>query len=123
MGAFGSYLFLPRLFNKIVSPYATDKKDYFQLGMYPWLIGTAILIIIYFVIEAVVMHQNFSLFLSLAGIATIGIFTPMARFKHVKDKFQLLELATPIVPIFITLIFALFLIFGLTHGVQLGSGK
>lgn len=117
VGAIGTYLFLPRLFSNKVSPYSTDKKGYFQLGMYPWLIGTAIMLAIYFVISGVIMHENFSLFLSLAGVATIGIFTPMARFKPVKDKFQTLELATPIVPIFITLIFALFLIFGLTHGI------
>ncbi len=107
---------LPRMFSKKVSPYATDKKEFFYLGMYPWLIGTAIMLVIYFLIEGVIMHENFSLFLSLAGIATTGIFTPMANFKTIQSNSQNLQLAIPIIPIVFTILLTLFLMFGLSHG-------
>jgi hypothetical protein len=117
IGAIGTYYILPRMFSKKISPLAENRKDFFQLGMYSWLIGTGVMLVIYSVLEGRTSHTIPILFLNLAGIATVGLFTPMAYYKSKDNGFLNLKLTTPIIPIILTVLGALFLIFGLAHGI------
>jgi hypothetical protein len=121
-GAIGTYLLLPKLFSKANSIYIASKKDFFQLGMYPWLIGTSALVLIYFVIEnTLVGNSNVDIF-SVIGTATIGIFTPLADYTASKQKIQKLALGSPVSGLVVTVILILILSL-LSRGIAIGSGS
>lgn len=121
IGAVGTYFILPRLFSAQGSVYVKDKIEFFQLGMHPWWIGTTILVVLYYLIEVVAMGSSDFTFISILGTATIGIFTPLADYKPTKEKAKLI-LSNPTTPIVATVLLAALLLFGLSHGVAIGSG-
>lgn len=122
IGVVGTYFLLPRIFSKANSSYVSSKQEFFQLGMYPWLIGTIALVVVYFIIENVLVSNSAVDIFSVIGTATIGIFTPLADYKLTSQKSQKLNLTTPIKGLVITvgLILVLFL---LSHGITIGSGS
>lgn len=118
IGAVGTYFILPKMFSASTSRYVKNKKEFFQLGMYPWLIGTLTLVVIYTIIESVVMHQ-YDLF-SMIGTATIGIFVPLANY-NAKVERKPLALRFNLSPLVLTTALALLLIFGLSQGIAIGQ--
>lgn len=119
-GAAGSWLLLPRLWARSVSPLVADKKAFNQAGMYPWLLGTAVLLVIYFIIGAVIAGGNVDLF-GLFAILTIGIFTPIANFTanmaKVPRVLEFEQRRAGLTGTAVTAVVALGLIVGLTRGV------
>lgn len=85
LGGVGSWYVLPKLFSSRVSVFAQDKKSFFQIGMYPWLIATGTLLVIYFIIGQIMSPGNLDLF-GLLAVVTIGIFTPIADFNEGRAK-------------------------------------
>lgn len=122
IGAIGTYFVLPKLFSAQGSVYVKDKKEFFQLGMHPWWIGSIALIVLYYLIEVVAIGSSDFTFISILGTATIGIFTPLADYRPTKEKIKL-GLSSPTIPIILTVLLAAVLLFGLSHGVAFGSGK
>lgn len=119
LGAAGSWLFLPRLWANRVSPLVAGKKQFNQVGMYPWLLGTGVLLVIYFIVGLLTSPGQPDLF-GLFAIVTIGIFTPIANFaSNAPREPRTLVLTSPIMPAVLTIVVALGLIVGLTHGVGL----
>ncbi len=121
-GALGTYYLLPKIFGQLNSVYVTSKKEFFQLGMYPWLIGSGILVLIYLISESVLDHSQTVSFLSIIGTATIGIFTPIADYKKGKTKPHSLTLQTPIIGLVLTTLLILVLFLLSPHGITIGSG-
>lgn len=121
-GALGTYYLLPKIFGQLNSVYVTSKKEFFQLGMYPWLIGSVILVVVYLISENVLDHSQTVSFLSIIGTATIGIFTPIADYKPGKAKAQSLSLQTPAVGLIVTAILIVILFLLSPHGIAIGSG-
>ena len=122
IGALGTYFILPNLFGKLGSAYAQDKRMFFHLGMYPWLIGTSVLVGVYLITDAVIMHPESFDWLGLAATVTVGIFTPLANFGGAKAKALDLGLNVPVKPLLITIALVLLIMFGLSHGLQVGMG-
>lgn len=119
VGAVGTYFVLPKLFSLHTSGYVKNKKEFFQLGMYPWLIGTFILIIIYAFTELVMTSKIFFSVFSLVGTATVGIFVPLANYNPKTSK-KSLKYSTGYTPLIITIALALFIAFVLSKGWSIG---
>ncbi len=118
-GCFGTYVLLPRLFSKKLSFLAHDKRSFFQLGMFPWLYGTASLLVIYAL--ASLMTASLPLFVTifgLSGVAAIGIFVPIARYNvnQTLSEMQTPKFGYPKIGIIVTVIVAIFVIFGMSQG-------
>ncbi len=120
IGGVGSWYVLPKLFSYRVSVFAHDKQSFFQIGMYPWLIATGILLAIYVIIGQIMTPWKLELF-GLIAVVTIGIFTPIADFNALRAKAHpdALELSMPIAGMVLTGTVAAFLIFVLTHGISI----
>jgi hypothetical protein len=121
LGGIGTYFYLPRQLSRVLGVFSSDKQRYFRLGMYPWLIGTAVLLVIYTgVLETMSLrHIESPSFVILLGVLAIGIFTPMATYRKsaVSEK---LNLSFPTSGIVLAGILAFGLIFGLAFGLKIG---
>lgn len=118
IGAGGSWVILPRLFTRRVSPLVPDKQAFNQVGMYPWLLGTGVLLVVYFIIGQVIAPGNIDPF-GLLAVLTIGIFTPIANFDAaLARRPHGLAFSSPIAGMVLTVVVALVLIFGLAHGLS-----
>lgn len=119
LGGVGSWYVLPKVFSYRVSVFAHDKRSFFQIGMYPWLAATGILLAIYLVIGQIMVPGKIEPF-GLIAVVTIGIFTPIADFNAVRANAHpdSLKLSMPIAGMVITSTVATILIFVLTHGVS-----
>jgi hypothetical protein len=121
IGIGGFVFLLPRIFAARFSPFAADKKGFFQLGMWPWLYGTIILLVLYFLAELTVASvvPGAPVIFVLVGVATIGIFTPIANYRAGAVS-EALPLRMPITGGIVTVIVALLIILLLARGVPVG---
>lgn len=118
LGAAGSWVILPHLFARRVSPLVPDKQAFNQVGMSPWLLGTGVLLVIYFVIGQVITPGTIDPF-GLLAVLTIGIFTPIANFDATMARRPHgLAFSSPRAGMALTVVVALGLIFGLAHGLS-----
>jgi hypothetical protein len=124
IGVAGFVLLLPRLLSARLSQFAHNKASFFQLSMFPWLIGTGILLIIYVLSITVTSLNGIDNpgLIALMGVATIGVFAPMADYhkKYVDTNAMQSTFSFPIAGIIITVILALFIIFVLSRGIYFG---
>lgn len=124
IGIAGFVLLLPRLFSWRFSGFADSKKEFFQFGMWAWLFGTIALLVIYLlvgVVMATFLPDSPVLFI-LMGVATIGVFTPIANWSEGLRKAnpQVLTLSRPILGIVLSVIVAVLLIAVLARGLNIG---
>ncbi len=119
IGGVGSWYLLPRLFSDRVSVFARDKNSFFHIGMYPWLIGTGILLVIYVIIGQIMTPGKLELF-GLMAVVTIGIFTPIADFDAARATAHpdSLQLSMPVAGMVVTGVAAAIVLFVLTHGIS-----
>ncbi|MEO5950550.1 MAG: hypothetical protein ABIQ04_03820 [Candidatus Saccharimonadales bacterium] len=122
-GVAGFLLLLPRVLSARLSSFAHDKSSFFQLSMFPWLIGTGILLVIYTLSIAVtsISHIDAPGLIALMGVVTIGVFAPMADFNKLHaghNKNVVFNL--PVAGIVMSSLIGLFIIFILSRGIHFG---
>ena len=100
--------------------YTTDTSSLRTIGLFSWLIGTGLLLCIE--IPANRMLPTDLLPTVIAGTATIGIFTPLLTFfyKSLTVEHEQLTLGKPIAGLACALLFAVLLLFVLSHGIKIG---
>lgn len=123
IGVAGFGLLLPRLFSRRFSRFVDTKRPFFQLGMWSWLYGTVVLLIIYFFAALTVSSvvSGSPVIFILVGVATIGIFTPIANFAGGNETVaasESLPLGRPIVGIVVAAVIAVFIVLVLAHGIH-----
>lgn len=123
LGVAGFLFLLPRVLAARLSSFAHDKSSFFQLTMFPWLIGTGVLLVIYTLSITVTSlnHIDAPGLIALMGVATIGVFTPMADFnKKYTDGNKNAIFTMPNTGIIVSCAVSLFVIFILSRGIHFG---
>jgi len=94
MGLFGM-IWLARMFAGQAIRYTNDANSLRQIGLFAWIVGTGILLVIYTAASRNVPTQVVPTIL--AGVGTVGIFTPMLTFfyKKLHAPYEDLKLSFP----------------------------
>lgn len=121
--AFGTagMLWLSRLFAMRVATYAgEDTRQMMAFGMWPWLLGTLVLVAIYAL--TVLQLPFLEAFLSMFGIIAIAVFAPMFTIwvLRLHPPREQLELRVPWVGIAAVVVMVLVIMLVLVPGITLG---